>query len=392
MRARSYLDHNATSPLRPEARQAIIAALDCIGNPSSIHSEGRAAREIVEDARESVAAIFEVKPSSVYFTSSGTEAANWLLQPRGAETLALATVEHPCVLAGHRFESAKAHLIPVSDGGVLRRDALETVLSPGSIAAVQAANNETGVLQPLGEIGRIAKAKGAALVCDAVQAVGRVPLGDLENCDALFLSAHKFGGPKGAGAAIIRNAGFTPPPLLRGGGQERRQRSGTENVPGIAGRGSGTRSRGFGADRIRHRCKGLATQVGKRCALHRSRRGYFRGGHEPSAEYDVLCDSGQERRTDADCIRPGRRCGEFWLGVLLGQYRALARTRRHGGTPRAERRNPRLGRMDNDRSGYRTVFDRSFENLQQPGRPARDLQRPGSRASCVAFATPRQTP
>jgi len=235
MRARSYLDHNATSPLRPEARQAVIAALDCIGNPSSIHSEGRAAREIVEDARESVAAIFEVKPSRVYFTSGGTEAANWLLQPRGAETLALAPVEHPCVLAGHRFDPAKAHLIPVSDGGVLSLDALETALCAGSIAAVQAANNETGVLQPLGEIARIAKAKGAVLVCDAVQAVGRVPLRDLEDCDALFFSAHKLGGPKGAGAAIIRNAGFAPPPLLRGGGQERRQRSGTENVPGIAG-------------------------------------------------------------------------------------------------------------------------------------------------------------
>ena len=103
MRPRCYLDHNATSPLRPEARAAMIAAFDCAGNPSSIHGEGRAARQIIENARETVAALFEVEPAAVYFTSGGTEAANWLLQPRGAETLAVSAVEHPCVLAGHRF-------------------------------------------------------------------------------------------------------------------------------------------------------------------------------------------------------------------------------------------------------------------------------------------------
>ena len=103
MKPRCYLDHNATSPLRPEARAAMIAAFDCAGNPSSIHGEGRAARQIVEDARETVAALFEVEPAAVYFTSGGTEAANWLLQPRGGETLAVSAVEHPCVLAGHRF-------------------------------------------------------------------------------------------------------------------------------------------------------------------------------------------------------------------------------------------------------------------------------------------------
>ncbi len=235
MRARSYLDHNATSPLRLEAREAAIAALDCFGNPSSIHKEGRTARQVVEDARETVARIFEVKPSRVYFTSGGTEAANWLLQPLGDETLALGAVEHPCVLSGHRFEPSSVRIIPVAADGGLGLDALETAISPGSVAAVQAANNETGVIQPFKDIAAIVKMNSALLVCDAVQAVGRLPLNDLADADALFFSAHKFGGPKGAGAVIVRNGAFALQPLLRGGGQERRQRSGTENVPGIAG-------------------------------------------------------------------------------------------------------------------------------------------------------------
>ena len=119
MKPRCYLDHNATSPLRPEARSAMVAAFDCIGNPSSTHAEGRAARQIVESARETVAAMFEVDPSGVYFTGSGTEAANWLLQPRGDEMLAASAVEHPCVLSGHRFSQDKCQIIPVFEDGAL---------------------------------------------------------------------------------------------------------------------------------------------------------------------------------------------------------------------------------------------------------------------------------
>lgn len=235
MKARSYLDHNATAPLRPEVREAVIAALDYTGNPSSVHGEGRAAREIVEDARERVAAVFGVKPAAVYFTSGGTEAANWLLQPRGGETFALTAVEHPCVLSGHRFEAANVRLIPVTQDGIACLDGLEAALSPGAMVTAQAANNETGVIQPLADIAAIAKAKGAVLICDAVQAVGRLPTGVLDGADAFFFSAHKLGGPKGAGAAIIRSDALPLRPLVKGGGQERRQRSGTENVPGIAG-------------------------------------------------------------------------------------------------------------------------------------------------------------
>ncbi len=232
---RSYLDHNATSPLRPEARAAMIAAFDCIGNPSSIHREGRAGRQIVENARETVAALFEADPARVFFTSGGTEAANWLLQPRGEETLVVSAVEHPCVLSGHRFEPGKSPAVPVFEDGALDLAALEAALSPGSVAAVQAANNETGVVQATAKIAELVHSKGAVLICDAVQAVGRLRLRELKGADVLFFSAHKFGGPKGAGVAILRNPDFAPAPLLKGGGQERRQRSGTENVPAIAG-------------------------------------------------------------------------------------------------------------------------------------------------------------
>ena len=235
MKPRIYLDHNATAPLRPEARAAMAAAFDCAGNPSSIHAEGRAARRIVEDARETVAAIFEVEPSRVYFTSGGTEAANWLLQPRGRETLVVSAVEHPCVLSGHRFATGDCRAVPVLEDGTLDLDALEAALASGPVAAIQAANNETGVVQRTANIAEMVHSKGAMLICDAVQAIGRLPLRELTGADVLFFSAHKFGGPKGAGAAIIRNADFVPAPLLKGGGQERRQRSGTENVPGIAG-------------------------------------------------------------------------------------------------------------------------------------------------------------
>ncbi len=235
MSDRSYLDHNATSPLRREARDAMIAALDCIGNPSSIHAEGRAARATVEIARESVARAFDVAPSAVTFTSSGTEAANWLLQPQGGRGLAVSAVEHPCVLKGHRFPDADVHIVPVSDKGAIDFAALEEALAERSIVAVQAANNETGVIQPVSEIAALTRSRGGLFVCDATQAVGRLPLRDLGDADALFFSAHKFGGPKGAGAVVWRSAEPTPPPFIKGGGQERRQRSGTENVAGIAG-------------------------------------------------------------------------------------------------------------------------------------------------------------
>ncbi len=235
MTVRSYLDHNATSPLRPEARDATMAALACAGNPSSIHAEGREARAIVETARETVARIFEAKPQAVTFTSGGTEAANWLLQHRQGVRLAVLAVEHPCVLKGHRFPDEDVRVIPVSSEGVVELGELEKALASPAVVAVQAANNETGVIQPLADVASLTKIKGGFVVCDAVQAAGRVAPGSLSEADALFFSAHKFGGPKGVGAVIRRSAQAEPLPLIRGGGQESRRRSGTENVAGIAG-------------------------------------------------------------------------------------------------------------------------------------------------------------
>lgn len=235
---RAYLDHNATSPLRPEARDAMIAALDCLGNPSSIHLEGRVARALIETARETTARIFGVKPSAVTFTSGGTEAANWLLRPLDSGKISVSTVEHACVLQGHRFHPEHVRMIPVSEDGTVEFPALEEVTQGASVVAVQAANNETGVIQPLEKIAELTRANGAMLICDAVQAIGRLPVHDLDKADLLFFSAHKFGGPKGVGAVISRSAGTVPQPLMRGGGQERRQRSGTENVAAIAGLGA----------------------------------------------------------------------------------------------------------------------------------------------------------
>ena len=235
MSVRSYLDHNATSPLRPEARDAMAAAMDCLGNPSSVHAEGRQARALIENARETVARIFGVKPQAVTFTSGGTEAANWLLQARAGYKLAVTAVEHPCVLNGHRFPDGDVRVLPVSANGLLDLEKLEEALASPAVVTVQAANNETGVIQPLSDVASLTKIKNGFVICDAVQAVGRLPVDRLRDADAIFFSAHKFGGPKGAGAAIWQNREPEPEALIRGGGQESRRRSGTENVAAIAG-------------------------------------------------------------------------------------------------------------------------------------------------------------
>jgi cysteine desulfurase len=258
---RAYLDHNATSPVRPEARDAMVAALDCLGNPSSIHFEGRAARALIETARETTAHIFGVKPSAVTFTSGGTEAANWLFRPLDSGKISISTVEHACVLQGHRFHPGHVRMIPVSEDGTVEFPALEEVIQGASVVAVQAANNETGVIQPLEKIAELTRANGAMLICDAVQAIGRLPMHDLDKADLLFFSAHKFGGPKGVGAVISRGAGTVPQPLMRGGGQERRQRSGTENVVAIAGLGAALEAATGQQDSFTARAKAWQTRL-----------------------------------------------------------------------------------------------------------------------------------
>jgi cysteine desulfurase len=240
-----YLDHNATTPVRPEAAEAVAAALTATGNPSSVHGAGRAARRLVEDAREQVAALVNAQAEDVIFTSGGTEANNLALvnAPRvGAEGPVFASaVEHVSVLDG----ADNVTRIPVDADGVvdlaaldsLLKDALMKVGGGRALVSVMLANNETGVIQPIERVAELAAEYDAIVHCDAVQAAGKLDV-DLPSLGIhmMSLSAHKIGGPAGAGALIVA-PGHKATAAVRGGGQERSRRGGTENIPGIAGFG-----------------------------------------------------------------------------------------------------------------------------------------------------------
>lgn len=238
---RTYLDWNASAPLRAEARAAMLAALDVAGNPSSPHAEGRRARAILEDARERVAALVGARPAEVVFTSGGTEANNAVLAG-GWDTIVLCGIEHDSVLAPARASGARLIEAPVGSDGVVDIAGLarqvEQARGSRALVSLQVANNETGVLQPVAAAARLAKEHGLAVHTDAVQAAGRMDV-DLRalGVDYLTLSAHKLGGPKGVGALVVRE-GARLAPFIAGGGQERRRRAGTENVAAAAGFGA----------------------------------------------------------------------------------------------------------------------------------------------------------
>jgi cysteine desulfurase len=244
---RAYLDWNATAPLRPQALAAMTAALELSGNPSSVHREGRAARRIVEDARGQVAALVGADPAHVTFTASATEANMMALTPTvekqgdGAPRgrLLISAVEHPSVRTGGRF--AAFDQIGVDRNGVLDLAALKALLQRGArpLVSVMLANNESGVVQPIREIADVTHEAGGLLHVDAVQGPGRIAF-DINGlgADLLTLSAHKLGGPKGVGALIRAEGIHIADPLIRGGGQERGTRAGTENVAAIAGFGA----------------------------------------------------------------------------------------------------------------------------------------------------------
>ncbi|MCW6509737.1 cysteine desulfurase family protein [Lichenifustis flavocetrariae] len=249
--SRCYLDYNATSPLRLSAREACVAALDLAGNASSIHREGREARRFIEDARRRVGGLFAAAPEQVVFTSGATEAANLMLTPelasptapRGIRRLLVQATEHSAVLRGHRFAPDAVTLLRVRPDGVIDLTGLaEALASDGgspALLALQAANNETGVLQPLREAADLVHASGGLVACDAVQVAGRVAVSLADTgVDVACLSGHKLGGPQGTGAVVLRKGIVLGPAVLRGGGQERGSRSGTENVAGIAGFGA----------------------------------------------------------------------------------------------------------------------------------------------------------
>jgi cysteine desulfurase len=245
MNQRFYLDYNATAPLRPEVRDAVAGALSLHGNPSSVHAEGRAARSAIEAAREKVAALAGARSEDVIFTSGGTEAnALALAAPPGqAWHCYLSAVEHPSVLSGGRFYRETTTTFPVNSDGVADLEILAKELEKHHLGgwrpfiSLMAANNETGAIQPVAEASKIVHSAGGLLHTDAVQAAGRIEL-DMATlgADMLSLSAHKIGGPKGVGALVL-GAGASVEPLIKGGGQERRRRAGTENVVGIVGFG-----------------------------------------------------------------------------------------------------------------------------------------------------------
>ncbi|WP_416796831.1 cysteine desulfurase family protein [Ciceribacter azotifigens] len=250
---RIYMDWNATAPLLGDARAAMLDALAEPGNPSSVHAEGRAARAMVEKARRQVAALVCAEPSHVTFTSCATEAANHVLTPEFrmgraplvASMLYVSAIEHPALREGGRFAADRVREVPVAESGVIDLGALERLLQAHPkeeglpLVAVMLVNNETGVIQPVVDVARIVHAHSGLLVVDAVQAAGRIAIDmGMLGADFLILSSHKIGGPKGAGALVSRGETLMPVPLLKGGGQEKGHRAGTENVAAIVGFGA----------------------------------------------------------------------------------------------------------------------------------------------------------
>jgi cysteine desulfurase len=247
MSAFVYLDHNATSPLRPAAFDAMAEVLRTGGNPSAVHRAGRKARGLVDAARRQVAALAGALPAEVVFTSGGTEANNMALAGSGRRRVLVSAIEHESVLRA----VPDAEIVPVDGEGVLDVAALERKLAASdepALVSVMFANNETGVLQPIAEVVRVARKAGALVHCDAVQGAGKVPV-DLHGIgiDYLSLAAHKLGGPTGIGALVVRaDAPFVSNRF--GGGQEANRRAGTENLSGIVGFGAAAEAARGGLD------------------------------------------------------------------------------------------------------------------------------------------------
>jgi cysteine desulfurase len=311
MNQRSYLDYNATAPLRPEVREAICGALDLYGNPSSVHEEGRAARAAIEAARIKVAGLVGAAPEDVIFTSGGTEANALALAARGGQAwhCYLSAVEHPSVLTGGRFYRETTTTIPVTAEGIVDLSVLASELDKHHLGgwrpfvSLMVANNETGAIQPVAEVATIVHEAEGLLHSDAVQAPGRLPLDMAElGADMLSLSAHKIGGPKGVGALVLKR-GVSVEPLLKGGGQERRRRAGTENVPGIVGFGVAAELAGAdlaNADAIR----GL--------------RNRLEAGALAIAPDAVIVSGGADRLPNTSCIAvPGAKAETLVIGLDL---------------------------------------------------------------------------
>ena len=270
---RVYLDWNATTPLRREAKEAMASAWDLVGNPSSVHAEGRQARRLVEDARHAVARGVGALPRNVIFTSGGTEANALALSPglrtssgRAAERLLVSAIEHASVLMGGRFAGDSIGTVGVTRSGVLDLDGLAAALEggPPALVSVMLANNETGAVQPVEQAAEMVHAAGGVLHVDAIQAFGKISF-NLKSlgADLITLSAHKIGGPKGVGAVILADGVQGLAPLLRGGGQELGHRAGTENVAAIAGFGAAVQAAAGALDSYPGRLEMLRNRLEK---------------------------------------------------------------------------------------------------------------------------------
>lgn len=233
----TYLDYNATSPMRPEVISCWQAAAATIGNPSSVHTFGRDAKQLIETARLQLAKLINCQTHEIIFTGSGTEANNQILRRAGFANVFASSIEHDSI----RLARDDLTLIPVQTNGIIDLGALEQQLKssvgPKTLVTVMFANNETGIIQPIADVVKLAKQYGAAVHCDAVQAIGKIPVDFTAlGVDSMSISAHKFGGPQGVGALIVK-ADIALKPLIIGGGQERNLRAGTHNVASIAALG-----------------------------------------------------------------------------------------------------------------------------------------------------------
>ncbi len=261
----TYLDYNATAKVRPEAAAAVAHALEMGGNPSSVHAAGRAARALIEAARADVAALVGAKAPSVTFVSGGAEADALAIESAvgaGFDRIIVGATEHDVVTETARVSGRPVETWPVDGQGVADLAWLERALGVGGRALVclMLANNETGVIQPVAEAGRMVRAANGWMHVDAVEAAGKIAIDfNVLNADTLALSAHKLGGPQGVGA-LVAGPRATLSRQLHGGGQERGRRAGTENTPGIAGFGAAVRASASHLD-------GMAAQAPWRDAL-----------------------------------------------------------------------------------------------------------------------------
>ena len=271
MSDRIYLDWNATTPLRVEAKESMTAAMELCGNPSSVHAEGRQARKLVEDARTAVAGAVGAQPRNVIFTSGGTEANALAMRPGlkrepnpPVQRLVVSAIEHASVLAGGRFSREAIEIVGVTRSGLIDPAHLRRLLQgkPPALVSVMLANNETGAVQPIAAAAEIVHAEGGLLHVDAIQGFGKIPFDINElGADLVTLSAHKIGGPKGVGALVLAERLSGLEPLLRGGGQELSRRAGTENVVGIAGFGAAAKAALAALERDAVRLDGLRRRL-----------------------------------------------------------------------------------------------------------------------------------